>query len=259
MVNAPPAAAVESAQGEAAPRRSERLLQGRTRSRYASPPSPARRRQGRKRSRASSQEIHDQEIVGGSADDAGAEFNSATLFYLTAEEMLPYYKRLYKKRANMGLAWYHKNNPEDFYEFTSMALNDVYNFMDGGICYMHMNFKARNVTTRSEELFFAELALNNSVSDANGGYSTTTCSIVDDDCVGMLLPSIFFVVDILHIALLSRLIEQELYKKDLLGVKDDLPAERYDEKNCYACAEKIKHPTGVTYKGGHYAEDYFVD
>ncbi|CAL4959155.1 unnamed protein product [Urochloa decumbens] len=177
--------------------------------------------------------IHDQEIVGGSADDAGAEFNSATLFYLTAEEMLPYYKRLYKKRANMGLAWYHKNNPEDFYEFTSMALNDVYNFMDGGICYMHMNFKARNVTTRSEELFFAELALNNSVSDANGGYSTTTCSIVDDDCVGG--------------------------KKDLLGVKDDLPAERYDEKNCYACAEKIKHPTGVTYKGGHYAEDYFVD
>ncbi|CAO2161693.1 unnamed protein product [Urochloa humidicola] len=231
MVNAPPAAAVESAQGgEGAPRRSERLLQGRTRSRYASPPSPARRRQARKRSRASSQEIHGQEIVGGSADDAEAEFNSATLLYLTAEEMLPYYKRLYKKRANMGLAWYHKNNPEDLYEFTSMVLNDVYNFMDGGICYMHMNFKARNVTTRSEELFFAELALNNSVFDANGGYSTTTCSIVDDNCVGG--------------------------KKDVLGV---LPAERYDEKNCYACAEKIKHPTGVTYKGGHYAEDYFVD
>ena len=46
-------------------------------------------------------------------------------------------------------------------------------------------------------------------------------------------------------------------KKDL-RLKDGWPAERYDENNCYACAEKIKHPTGKTYKGGHYAEDYFV-
>ncbi|KAF8643694.1 hypothetical protein HU200_066757 [Digitaria exilis] len=137
--------------------------------------------------------------------------------------MLPYYKRLYKKRANMGLVWYNKNNPEDSYEFKSMVLEDVYNFMDGGVCYMHMNFKAMNVTTRSEELFFAELALNNSVFDANGGYSTTACSIVDDSCA-----------------------------------EDGLPEERYDENNCYACAEKIKHPTGTTYKGGHYAEDYCV-
>lgn len=136
--------------------------------------------------------------------------------------MLPYYKRLYKKRANMGLVWYNKNNPvsfctqpatpqmlfvhspvliqvfifcpqEDSYEFKSMVLEDVYNFMDGGVCYMHMNFKAMNVTTRSEELFFAELALNNSVFDANGGYSTTACSIVDDSCAGMLIPFSLFV------------------------------------------------------------------
>jgi hypothetical protein len=57
---------------------------------------------------------HDQEIVGGSADDAEAEFRSADLFYLTAEEMVPYIKRLYKKRANMGLAWYNKNHPVSF-------------------------------------------------------------------------------------------------------------------------------------------------
>lgn len=37
-----------------------------------------------------------------------------------------------------------------------------------------------------------------------------------------------------------------------------LREERYDEKNCYACDEKIKHPAGSTYKGGHYAEDYLV-
>ncbi|XP_021315300.1 uncharacterized protein LOC8056452 [Sorghum bicolor] len=203
MVKAWPTAAVESggAGGVSteAPRRSERLLQ---------------------------------EIVGGSADDAEAEFSCAALFNLTAEERLPYFKRLYKKRANMALAWYNKNNPEGLYEFTSVVLNDIYNFMDGGLCYMHMNFKARNVTTRSEELFFAELALNKDVFDTNSGYSATACSIVDGNCVGG--------------------------KKDLLGV-DGLPVERYDEKNCYACAEKIKHPTGVTYSGGHYVEDYFAD
>jgi hypothetical protein len=75
----------------------------------------------------------------------------------------------------------------DSYEFTSMPVKDVYNFMDGGVTYMHMNFKATNVKTGSEELFFAELALINNVFDADGGYSTTTCSIVDDTCVGMLI------------------------------------------------------------------------
>jgi hypothetical protein len=38
-----------------------------------------------------------------------------------------------------------------------MPVKDVYNFMDGGVTYMHMNFKAANVKTGSEELFFAEL------------------------------------------------------------------------------------------------------
>uniref|UniRef100_A0A0A9BVB8 DUF3615 domain-containing protein n=1 Tax=Arundo donax TaxID=35708 RepID=A0A0A9BVB8_ARUDO len=101
--------------------------------------------------------------------------------------------------------------------------------MDGGDCYMHMNFKARNVKTRSEKLFFAELVLNGSVSDGNG-YSTTACSIVGDNCVGGM--------------------------KHLLG--NGLPKERYDEQHCYVCAEEIKHPPGMSYKGGHYAEDYCI-
>ncbi|XP_039803934.1 uncharacterized protein LOC120668043 [Panicum virgatum] len=176
---------------------------------------------------------HDDEeiIVGSSVDDAEAEFGRNGRLYWPPEEMLSYFKQLYKKTANMCVAWYNTNNPDDSYEFTSMPMKDVCNFMDGGVSYMHMNFKATNVKTGSEELFFAELALINNVFYANNGYSTTACSIVDDNCVGG--------------------------KKDL-RLKDGWPAERYDENNCYACAEKIKHPTGKTYEGGHYAEDYFV-
>lgn len=67
---------------------------------------------------------------------------------------------------------------------------------------MHMNFKARNVTTRSEELFFAELALNKDVFDTNSGYSATACNIVDGNCVGMLLSFSLFVYT--HIAVLDQ-------------------------------------------------------
>lgn len=181
--------------------------------------------------------------MGGSADDAEAEFTSASLVYLTEEEIVSRYKRLYKKRANMGLAWYNKNNPvsccanagtrpspknrilfmnspilmqifilcqqEVQYEFTSVVLNDICEFMDGGICYTHMNFKARNVTTRSEELFFAELALTNDVFDTNSGYATTVCSIVDGNCVGMLLSFSLFVLLYIHcIAFLIRTLKR---------------------------------------------------
>lgn len=76
----------------------------------------------------------------------------------------------------------------DRYEFTLWKLiNDVYDFMDGKVSCLHMNFKATNASTGSEKTFFAELALEADVFDKHGGYRTTTCSIVDDDCVGMLL------------------------------------------------------------------------
>lgn len=56
---------------------------------------------------------------------------------------------------------------------------------------MHINFKARNVTTNSEELFFAELALINNVFDQYSGYTTTSCCIIDGNCLGMLLSYIY--------------------------------------------------------------------
>lgn len=80
---------------------------------------------------------------------------------------------------------------EDCYEFTSVLLHDVCNFCDGGVCHVHINFKARNVTTNSEELFFAELALINNVFDQYSGYTTTACCIIDGNCLGMLLSYIY--------------------------------------------------------------------
>ncbi|CAO2209346.1 unnamed protein product [Urochloa humidicola] len=200
------------------PRRSSRLRHAREGSRVVSPPPPAKRRYKKPEE--------------GSADDVGAEFFSTDIFNLTVEEVLPYYRRLYKKRANMALVFYHENNPGDYYEFTHLRLNDVYDFMDGKVSYLHMNFKATNAATGSEKTFFAELALEGDVLDKHGGYSTTTCSIVDDDCVGGQ--------------------KEEWYKKYSTS-------DQYDEHNCYVCAKKIKHPIGKSYKGGHWIKDYWVN
>uniref|UniRef100_K3XR62 DUF3615 domain-containing protein n=1 Tax=Setaria italica TaxID=4555 RepID=K3XR62_SETIT len=84
--------------------------------------------------------------------------------------------------ANMALVFYHENNTGDHYQFTHLRLNDVYDFMDGMVSYLHMNFTATNAATGSEKTFFAELALEGDVLDKHGGYRTTTCSIVADDC-----------------------------------------------------------------------------
>jgi hypothetical protein len=57
----------------------------------------------------------DEEIIVGDSVDAEEEFGSDDLLlYWTPEEMLSHVKRNYKKRANMGLAWYHTNNPVSF-------------------------------------------------------------------------------------------------------------------------------------------------
>uniref|UniRef100_A0A0D3FCV4 DUF3615 domain-containing protein n=1 Tax=Oryza barthii TaxID=65489 RepID=A0A0D3FCV4_9ORYZ len=217
------------------PRRSARLQQAakKKRSRDASlPPAPAPARHRQAGKVLCAPVISDKKTVEGTINDAEIESIVLKLWNFTEEERVPYYNRLNKKRANMALAWYNENNPEDCYEFTSVLLHDVCNFCDGGVCHVHINFKARNVTTNSEELFFAELALINNVFDQYSGYTTTACCIIDGNCLGGL--------------------------RNVLLNGCFLREERYDEKNCYACDEKIKHPTGSTYKGGHYAEDYLV-
>ncbi|KAL6627126.1 hypothetical protein ACP70R_030852 [Stipagrostis hirtigluma subsp. patula] len=203
--------------GAGGPRRSARLWEAAMRS--PPPPPPARKRS--------------KKVEEGSAEDAGAEFTGVDICHLTPLEVLPYFRRLYKKRANMALVFYHKNNPGDLYEFVHVRLNDVYDFRER-IPYLHMNFKAKNTTTGSEHVFFAELAFDSDVSDKYGRYRTNTCSIVDDNCVG-----------------------NRGGRKHMLSIEDD--PEGYDEDNCYVCSEKIKHPAGSSYKGGHYTTDYWVN
>ena len=47
----------------------------------------------------------------GGACDAGAEFTGRQLLFLTPDERISRWRRLYKKRANMSLVFYHKSHP----------------------------------------------------------------------------------------------------------------------------------------------------
>uniref|UniRef100_A0A8R7UJF3 DUF3615 domain-containing protein n=1 Tax=Triticum urartu TaxID=4572 RepID=A0A8R7UJF3_TRIUA len=85
----------------------------------------------------------------------------------------------------MSLVFYHKSHP-DRYEFTHVRLNNVFDFIEGYFAYLHMNFKARNVATGSEQIFFSELMaeMDNNDNASNGYYRVSACDIVDDNCAG---------------------------------------------------------------------------
>ncbi|XBI81669.1 hypothetical protein VPH35_090525 [Triticum aestivum] len=88
----------------------------------------------------------------------------------------------------MSLVFYHKSHP-DRYEFTHVRLNDVFDFIEGYFAYLHMNFKARNVATGSEQIFFSELMAEMDSNDnaSNGYYRVSACDIVDGNSAGKLL------------------------------------------------------------------------
>ncbi|OEL32208.1 hypothetical protein BAE44_0006774 [Dichanthelium oligosanthes] len=48
-------------------------------------------------------------------------------------------------------------------------------------------------------------------------------------------------------------------QKEKWYVKYGSTTDGYDEHSCYVCAEKIKHPIGKSYKGGHWITDYWVN
>ena len=70
-----------------------------------------------------------------------------------------------------------------------MRLNDVFDFIEGYFAYLHMNFKARNVATGSEQIFFSELMaeMDNNDNASNGYYRVSACDIVDGNSAGKLL------------------------------------------------------------------------
>nr|XP_040245700.1 uncharacterized protein LOC120964804 [Aegilops tauschii subsp. strangulata] len=132
--------------------------------------------------------VGESETEEGGAYDAGAEFTGLQLLFLTPDERISRWRRLYKNRANTSLVFYHKHHP-DCYEFTHVRLNDVFDFIEGYFAYLHMNFKARNVATGSEQIFFPELMaeMDNNDNASNGYYRVSACDIVDGNSAGKLL------------------------------------------------------------------------
>ncbi|KAF8724123.1 hypothetical protein HU200_021138 [Digitaria exilis] len=128
-------------------------------------------------------------IEEGSVDDAEAEYLEKA-FAWPIEKQFMVYRRLYKKRANMALVLYHKNHPEEQYQFLRVRLNEVYSFIEYRLqdpYHMHMNFMAQDVKTGLEKTFFAELCMFNDVDDGNSGFVATACEIVDGNSEGKLL------------------------------------------------------------------------
>ncbi|KAM3257917.1 hypothetical protein ACQJBY_049941 [Aegilops geniculata] len=215
----------------AEPRRSARLQSKRARD--ASPPAGRSVKPVTDAETSGDKPAGESETEEGGAYDVGAEFTGLQLLFLTPDERISRWRRLNKKRANMSLVFYHKSHP-DRYEFTHVRLNDVFDFIEGYFAYLHMNFKARNVATGSEQIFFSELMAEMDSNDnaSNGYYRVSACDIVDGNSAG------------------GR--KKEVECKYIPGYKNDM-------ENCYVCAEKIKHPVGSTYKGGHSVSDYGVE
>ncbi|KAF8661586.1 hypothetical protein HU200_057008 [Digitaria exilis] len=136
----------------------------------------------------------------------------------------------------MALVLYHKNRPEEQYQFLRVRLNEVYSFIEYRLqdpYHMHMNFMAQDVKTGLEKTFFAELCMFNDVDDGNSGFVATACEIVDGNSEG------------------GRRIKH-IFKDG------KFPPDYYDAENCYACAERIKHPPGACYRAGHDVLGYGV-
>ncbi|CAO2174115.1 unnamed protein product [Urochloa humidicola] len=203
-------------------------------SKQAQPPAEAKPPVGVDASAMPSKSL-EKEIEEGSVDDTEIE-DIERVYGWPIEKQLPFYRRLYKKRANMALALYHRNHPDEQYQFAKVRLNEVYSFIEYRLKdpdHMHMNFVALNIKTGLEKLFFAELCMLNDVNDANSGFVAIACKIIDGNCAGGRRNKCIF--------------------KD-----GKFPPDYYDGENCYACGEKIRHPPGCYYRAGHDVLGYGV-
>ncbi|CAO2198418.1 unnamed protein product, partial [Urochloa humidicola] len=203
-------------------------------SKQAQPPAEAKPPVGVDASAVPSKSL-DKEIEEGSVDDTEIE-DIERVYGWPIEKQLPFYRRLYKKRANMALALYHRKHPDEQYQFLKVRLNEVYSFIEYRLKdpdHMHMNFVALNINTGLEKLFFAELCMLNDVYDANSGLVAIACEIIDGNCGGGRRNKCIF--------------------KD-----GKFPPDYYDGENCYACGEKIRHPPGCYYRAGHDVLGYGV-
>ncbi|KAM0826709.1 hypothetical protein ACQ4PT_068680 [Festuca glaucescens] len=128
-------------------------------------------------------------------------------------------------KASQALEFYHDKHPGDRYTPVDVNLKQFMNIIDKAGYYIHMNFKAENLETKAEKIFFAELLLPY---DPRINCDTVTaCDIIGPEALGGL---------------------RHVYTpNDILFVGDTM-----DTKNCYACFDDVKHPQGnKIYQAGH--------
>ncbi|XP_044954126.1 uncharacterized protein LOC123404270 [Hordeum vulgare subsp. vulgare] len=138
-----------------------------------------------------------------------------------------------KDFAELALAHYNETNKSEF-ELATTLLSNCFSECSGDI-YGHVNFTAvpqkqtaAETASKTKRLFFAELMHTPSLeaySRAQPMRVLCVCTIDDDSCYGGC---------------------HEIFRKIANKRSDDM-----DYKRCHACSDRIKHPNGQLFDGGH--------
>ncbi|KAK1620259.1 hypothetical protein QYE76_025776 [Lolium multiflorum] len=139
-----------------------------------------------------------------------------------------------KDFAELALAHYNENSTCEF-KLTTTLLSNCFS-ESSGTTYGHVNFTAvpqeetvvQPTTSEAKRLFFAELMLTSRLqgyANANHMRVLRVCTIDDDSCYGGC---------------------HEIFRKIDHKMRDDMDYER-----CHACSDRIKHPNGQLFNGGH--------
>ncbi|XP_047086545.1 uncharacterized protein LOC124698063 isoform X2 [Lolium rigidum] len=91
--------------------------------------------------------------------DIDWEIPSPPISPSTEQQRIDNARREYMIKASQALEYYHEKHPVDRYTPVDVNLKQFMNIIDEAGYYIHMNFKAQNLETKAEEIFFAELLL----------------------------------------------------------------------------------------------------
>ncbi|KAM3244340.1 hypothetical protein ACQJBY_055965 [Aegilops geniculata] len=135
-----------------------------------------------------------------------------------------------KDFAELALAHYNEKNKTGEFELATTLLSNCFSESSGDI-YGHVNFTAvpkKQTASKTKRLFFAELMHTPSLEAYARGQPMRVlrvCTIDDDSCYGGC---------------------HEIFRKIDHKRSDDMDYER-----CHACSDRIKHPNGQLFDGGH--------
>ncbi|XBH80713.1 hypothetical protein VPH35_106404 [Triticum aestivum] len=135
-----------------------------------------------------------------------------------------------KDFAELALAHYNEKNKTSGFELATTLLSNCFSESSGDI-YGHVNFTAvpkKQTASKTKRLCFAELMHTPSLeayARAQPMRVLRVCTIDDDSCYGGC---------------------HEIFRKIDNKRSDDMDYER-----CHACSDRIKHPNGQLFDGGH--------